>query len=66
MVIRLAGMSYPQFFSADRPRWRLSRTVASGKPTVVNCSTPEVIPVTSSSTSIRLASMPYTAALNVL
>jgi len=47
-------------------RSRLSRTVASGRPTVVKMSFSVLMAAISTSTSMRLASMPYTAALRVL
>ena len=34
MMMWVGGISYPQFFSAARTRSRLSRTAASGRPTV--------------------------------
>ena len=49
-----------------RTRSRLSRTAASGKPTVWKWSSVVLIPEKSTSTSIMLASMPYTAALRAL
>ena len=66
MVMWVGGISYPQFFSAARTRSRLSRTAASGSPTVWKWSSAVLIPETSTSTSMMLASMPYTAALKVL
>ena len=36
MVMRVGGMSKPEFLMAERTRSRDSRTAASGRPTVVN------------------------------
>ena len=38
IVIRVGGISKPEFLIADRTRSRLSRTAASGSPTVLNVS----------------------------
>ncbi|MCU1311439.1 MAG: hypothetical protein JWO20_2564 [Candidatus Angelobacter sp.] len=65
-VMCVGGMSYPQFFKAARMRSRLSRTAASGKPTVVKLSLSNLMVETSTSTSMMLASIPKTAALRVL
>ena len=51
--------------SADLMRSRLSRTAVSGMPTMMK-SRAEPDAYMSTSTSIRCASMPYTAALRVL
>src|SRR5260370_11833842 len=59
-----AGKSYPQFFSADLIRSRLSLTAISGRPTTLN--SPILVEPTSTSTSTRYASMPKTAALRDL
>ena len=58
IVVFDGGMSYPLFFSAERTRSRLSRTAASGSPTVMKCASSSLIDETSTSTSMRLASMP--------
>ena len=39
-VIRCGGNSKPEFLIAERTRSRLSRTVASGSPTIVKCGRP--------------------------
>ena len=39
-VIFLGGKEKPVFLSAARMRSRLSRTVASGRPTMENCGSP--------------------------
>ncbi len=57
----LGGKMNPVFLSADRTRSRLSRTVVSGRPTTENCGRP---PPISTSTSIRWASRPTSAALS--
>ena len=51
MVMWVGGMSYPQFFSAARTRSRLSRTAASGRPTVWKWSCSDLMPEQSTSTS---------------
>ncbi len=38
IVIRVGGISNPEFLIADRTRSRLSRTAASGSPTVLKIS----------------------------
>lgn len=62
-VIFLTGNWKPLFLRAARTRSRLSRTVASGNPTMENCGNPDE---RSTSTSTRWASMPTIAALNTL
>src|SRR6478609_8093199 len=66
MVICVIGTSKPQFRSAARIRCRLSRTAASGKPTVWKFSSWLLVGLISTSTSMILASIPKTAALWVL
>jgi hypothetical protein len=51
-------MSKPEFLMADRTRSRLSRTAASGRPTVLNSSFSRMTPEKSTSTSMMLASIP--------
>lgn len=43
IVVFEGGISYPLFLSADRARSRLSRTAASGKPTVMKCASSDLI-----------------------
>ena len=59
-VIRCGGNSNPELRIALRTRSRLSRTLGSGRPTIVNEGRPNV---TSTSTWTGKASMPKTAAL---
>ena len=59
-VIFLGGKEKPVFLSAARMRSLLSRTVASGSPTMENCGSP---PPISTSTSIKWASKPSNPAL---
>ena len=65
MVTDLLGYPKPELISADLIRSRLSRTAVSGIPTVMKS---RAFPpgYMSTSTSIRCASMPKTAALRVL
>ena len=62
-VIRWGGKSKPEFLMALRTRSRLSRTLASGNPTIVNAGRPNE---TSTSTLTAQASMPNTAAVRRL
>ena len=59
-VIFFTGKWNPLFLSAARTRSRLSRTVASGSPTIENWGRPDEM---STSTSTRCASTPTIAAL---
>ena len=59
-MIRCAGNSKPELRIALRTRSRLSRTLASGKPTIVNLGIPND---TSTSTWTGQASTPKTAAV---
>ncbi|HZU27828.1 MAG TPA: hypothetical protein VFA04_20015, partial [Bryobacteraceae bacterium] len=64
IVTDLLGYPNPEFSSADLMRSRLSRTAVSGMPTVMKSR--EFPPgYMSTSTSIRCASMPNSAALRV-
>jgi hypothetical protein len=64
IVTALFGYPNPEFSSADLIRSRLSRTAVSGIPTVTKS---RLLPEAymSTSTSMRWASIPYTAALRV-
>src|SRR6266850_5057908 len=60
IVMRCGGYSNPELRIANRTRSRLSRTLASGKPTIVNEGNPYD---TSTSTWTGQASTPKTAAV---
>src|ERR1051325_9894240 len=59
-VTRCSGNRYPEFLMALRTRSRLSRTLASGRPTIVKTGNPSD---TSTSTTTVKASTESTAAL---
>ena len=62
-VMRSSGNSKPELLIAARTRSRLSRTVESGRPTVVNEGNPDV---TSTSTKTVAASIPCSDAERTL